>query len=221
MKSKFISSLFISGCCLFLLLAVACERKGIPGNGVIKEESRDIEDFTGLSVSGSFQVDLDLEEEAGFIITGEENLLPFIRSKNQGGRLIIDTNQKISPTETIKIKLSAMQLEELESSGANNIVVEKIKGSNLEVDLSGAGSINLTGEVDEFELDVQGVGNVYARSLIAKQVDISLVGAANAEAYAAESLDARVTGVGSIDYYGNPQKVDSNVTGVGRINRKE
>jgi hypothetical protein len=75
-------------------------------------------------------------------------------------------------------------------------------------------------EVDRLRAELSGAGNIDARELKAKEVRVSVSGAASADVYAKEYLDASVSGVGSIDYYGNPAKVKTDVSGVGSISRK-
>ena len=102
----------------------------------------------------------------------------------------------------------------------NNITVYGINGSDFEVDVSGAGSVNLSGEVDRFRADLSGAGSINAKELKAKDVRVSVSGAASADVYAKDYLDASVSGVGSISYYGDPAKTKTDVSGVGSISRK-
>ncbi|MHC4946556.1 MAG: head GIN domain-containing protein [Planctomycetota bacterium] len=208
-----------------LLLPIAilagCETQGIPGNGIIKSENREIGEFMELYVGGAFEVDVSLGGPPNLTLTGDENLIPLVRTRVNGNRLKIDTSQKISPTQMIKIALSGRQLIAVESAGANNIMIHGIEGKRFEADLSGAGNIELAGRVEFLEVDLQGAGNVKARSLEAKEVDVSLTGASNAEVWASDTLEADITGFGSVDYYGDPQDVDSNITGAGSIKRRD
>jgi hypothetical protein len=208
-----------------LLLPIAmlagCETHGIPGNGIIRSETREIGEFMELYVGGAFQVDVTLGGPPNLTLTGDDNLIPLIRSQVIGDRLKIDPSQKISPTETMRIDLTCGQLIAVDSSGANYIAIQGIETERFEADLSGAGSIELAGQADIFEVDVQGAGSVRARALEARKVDVALTGASNAEVWAGESLYASITGVGSVDYYGDPTNVDTNITGAGSIKRRD
>ena len=56
--------------------------------------------------------------------------------------------------------------------------------------------------------------------LIANDVTIDISGASDADVFANNALNATVSGVGNINYYGNPPKVLHKVSGIGSINRK-
>ncbi len=80
--------------------------------------------------------------------------------------------------------------------------------------------MSLSGSAEVLKVGVSGAANLEAKELIARLVKIDLSGAANATVYAEESVNASVSGVGNINYYGNPSDVQSNVSGIGSINRK-
>jgi hypothetical protein len=153
-------------------------------------------------------------------ISAEENLLGYIRTNVKGNKLFIDTRKNISPRKQILIEITTPYLNDIEVSGANDVEVEGINETEFNVDLSGAGNIHLIGEVEKLRAELSGAGNINARELKAKEVLISVSGAASADVYATKYLDASVSGVGSIDYYGNPEKTRTNVSGVGSITRK-
>ena len=153
-------------------------------------------------------------------ITAEENLINNIRANVKGNTLVIDTEKNISPRKEIYIEITTPSLRSVDASGANNITVYGISGSDFEVDVSGAGSVNLSGEVDRFRADLSGAGSINAKELKAKDVRVSVSGAASADVYAKDYLDASVSGVGSISYYGDPAKTKTDVSGVGSISRK-
>lgn len=75
-------------------------------------------------------------------------------------------------------------------------------------------------KVDDLKIRVSGAGDADTRKLKAKHVDISVSGAGDAEVFASKSIRARVSGVGSIDYYGDPEENETRVSGIGSIKRK-
>ena len=74
-----------------------------------------------------------------------------------------------------------------------------------------------TGKVQTFVLKAEGVGAVNARELDAQHVDVSLQGVGSAQVRATESLRAKLEGIGSLTYYGNPKRVSKQVEGIGRV----
>ena len=215
MKTRIISSLIIIS-----IIVSACGFWGIRGNGRIKNEEREISSFEKLDAGGAFTIKVIVGPAASLKISAEENLLSYIRTSVRGDRLVIDTKKSISPRKEILIEITTPVLTSVDVSGANNVSVKGISSKDFSIDLSGAGHIYAEGEVDNLDADLSGAGNINAKNLKAKDVRVTVSGAASADVYAKESLNASVSGVGSIDYYGNPAETKTNVSGVGSINRK-
>ncbi len=215
MKTKII--LIIS---LFAFIVNGCGFWGVRGNGRVKDQSRSIMEFDKIDVGGAFTLNVKVGSSPSLKITAEENLINYIRTNVKRNTLVIDTKKNISPRKEIYIEITTPSLRAVDVSGANNITVYGILGSDFEVDVSGAGTVNLSGEVDRFRVDLSGAGSINARELKAKDVRVSVSGAASAEVYAKDYLDASVSGVGSISYYGDPAKIKTDVSGVGSISRK-
>lgn len=193
---------------------------GVRGNGRIKEESRSISDFQKLEAGGAFTIIVKVGQSPSIKISADENLLKYIRTSVNGNTLEIDSKKNLNPKKEIRIYITTPELRSIEVSGANNVNVVGIRGSDFSVELSGAGNVDLNGEIDRLRAELSGAGNINAKNLKSRDVHISVSGAASADVYAKEYLDASVSGVGSINYYGNPEKTNTNVSGVGSISRK-
>lgn len=111
-------------------------------------------------------------------------------------------------------------MEEIESSGANTVMIGGIDSERFLVDISGAGSMRLSGNVKKLRVDISGATSLDAEELIADHVKVDISGASSASVYAAESIDAEISGVGNLDYYGRPEDVRTDVSGVGNISRR-
>ncbi len=209
---------------LAALLAVvsfsACTVWGVRGNGRMKDQTRNIEEFSRIDAGGSFSIKVYVGKEPSLKIYAEENLLQYIKTSVKGSTLYIDTKKNLNPKKEIEFRITTPGLTSLDVSGANNVEVVNINEREFSVNLSGAGNVDLKGTADKFRAELSGAGNIDAKELKANDVVISVSGAASADVFAKQVLDASVSGVGSIDYYGNPEKTRTNVSGVGSISRK-
>ncbi|PKL82952.1 MAG: hypothetical protein CVV24_07425 [Ignavibacteriae bacterium HGW-Ignavibacteriae-3] len=210
----------ISFALLFAFIATGCGFWGVRGNGRIKDESRNVGEFSRIDAGGAFTIRVKVGNNTSLNVSAEENLLGFIRTRVSGNTLEIDTRKNISPRKEVIIEITTPVLDRIEVSGANNVNVDNISTDEFHVELSGAGNIDMSGEVEKLKAELSGAGNINAKNLKAKDVRISVSGAASANVFASRSLDASVSGVGSIDYYGNPQKTKTDVSGVGSISRR-
>jgi hypothetical protein len=88
------------------------------------------------------------------------------------------------------------------------------------MEVSGGTSVELAGKVSKAELQLNGAGNLNAEKFECDTVLVDITGAGHAEVFATNVLRARISGVGAIEYKGNPSNVERIITGVGVIERK-
>jgi hypothetical protein len=61
------------------------------------------------------------------------------------------------------------------------------------------------------------MSNIDAKDLIANDVSFDVSGMANIEVYVNNFFKVDLSGMGSVYYYGNPKKIDQDVSGMARI----
>ncbi|MDT7830018.1 head GIN domain-containing protein [Pricia sp. S334] len=218
--------------------------KGIKGNGNMVRIDRSVEDYDAVAVSGRFDVDLVDGQEGELILEGEENLLEYIVTEVENGKLIIKTEKGInlkpsSWEDGIRITVPVERIESVSLSGSGDIVGRTtlrasefktaMSGSgdislDLEADsmtatMSGSGDMDLSGTTRDFEATISGSGDIKAYDLIADNVDATISGSADIKVTANKMLKARVSGSGDISYRGNPEKVDTKTSGSGDVSR--
>ncbi len=68
----------------------------IKGNGVTKKESRQVSDYTSLSSSGSMDVHISYGNSNSITVEADENLLPYIETIVEDGKLLIRSKKNIN-----------------------------------------------------------------------------------------------------------------------------
>ena len=192
----------------------------LEGNGIIESEKRKISDFNSIDISGYYEVEITSQKAPSLEISGDSNILPLILTEVINGVLVISSNRSFATKNILKLKISAINLEKLSSSGASRIVVDNLNNERLNVNASGAGSTEIGGKTKELYINTSGSVNLKAKNLYSDKVNIDLSGASNVAVYAAEELNAKVSGVGHINYYGNPKVVNRDVSGLGVIKKQ-
>jgi|WetSurMetagenome_2_1015567.scaffolds.fasta_scaffold56677_3 hypothetical protein len=209
--AAFISTFYILGCNGF----------GIHGSGIIKDEERDIKSFEAIDVNGAYDVEIKIGEKPYLTITGDDNIIPLIKTVVKNNVLHIWSKKNISPRRKIKIEISTNELNNISSSGANRILATNINSHEFEVEVSGACSIKLVGKSVYLNVNLSGASNINSEHLKADRVKVDLSGASNATVFASEELSAGVSGVGTVNYYGNPKLISKRISGLGSINQKD
>jgi len=208
-------------CLLAVLVCVGCRYigGGVPGSGVAKTETRDVGTFDEVEFVGAGRLEITVGKPSPLTITGDDNLLPLIRTTVRGTRLKIEPEKSINPKTSLVFKVNAADVKLLDCSGATKAIVTGVKNEAFKIDLSGAGLIKATGRTGRFELSLSGAGNVEADDLVAREVIADLSGAGKADVHATEKLKASVSGAGVVRYKGDP-KVEQSVSGVGSVKKK-
>lgn len=192
---------------------------GVRGSGVVKTDTRTVGEFMQIALTGQGDVTITQADHESLTIEAEENLLPELTSIVAGHRLTLGTRSNIRPTKPIRYTVTVKDLAGIEVSGAGKVSASQIHTAAIGVSISGAGSAVLSGEVENENVTISGAGNCDASQLAAKSAEIAVTGAGNTVVQVSDSLDARISGMGNVEYIGNP-KVSQTVSGLGRVRKR-
>lgn len=190
---------------------------GRDGSEKIDTREYELDSFEEISISDVFLVNIRFGEEPSLKLRIDDNLMDSIGIRIRGDRLRVKFRDRICPTERPELDIVVTKLSKLSTSGAVDSRVKNYSGESLAFDLSGAGTLEIDGRVGDLRIEVSGAGEVDARDLIAENVDIEMSGAGSADIYVTGRLDADVSGVGSVEYWGNPEKKNTQISGIGSI----
>lgn len=196
----------------FVVLGCAGERR----SGNVTSETRDVSGFTEVAFNGTGNLAIRQTGSESLTIEAEDNILPRLKTEVRNNHLTIEPNTNIQPMETINYELTVKDLRALEVDGAGSIDASDIKTDSLQVTTGGAGNISMTGEADSQDVDISGAGSYRAENLESKRAKIDLSGAGHAVVKVSDALEANISGLGSVEYIGNPT-VSQNITGFGNI----
>jgi hypothetical protein len=82
--------------------------------------------------------------------------------------------------------------------------------------MSGAGNVDLTGQVETQEIDMSGLGNYNAPDLESRTASVHVSGAGNAVVWVLDTLDVEISGAGNVEYFGSPE-VTRDISGAGKV----
>jgi hypothetical protein len=215
-----------------LLLAIAIMTLGLAscrtnynvtkGSGKLATETREVSNFTGLVFAGMGDITITQGETESLTIEAEDNVLPRITTQVQNGKLTIgfDSKQPVSPTRPIRFALSVKNLDLIALTGAGSIQMTDFKAERIALDVSGAGTINVSGKTDSQDVTITGFGSYNGRNFESQISRVAISGAGSATVWANTNLDVHVSGAGTVNYYGNAvaQRV---ISGAGSVNKLE
>jgi hypothetical protein len=230
-----IITLFLSVLLMNLCFCNANASEGNPDQVTLK-----IGSFDAVQLYGGYDVELIQGNEESVTIETEHNLLKNIKAEIEKGKLIINC-EKGFQFDKVKLTIRFVDIYYLEVNGGMKLKSDKIiqvkdiemvvnggadikipiNGNTLSLNLSGGTNVKFTGKVTNLNIDLNGAGNISCDELESENVDIEIGGAGYAIVWATKSIIAKLSGVGVIEYTGNPGIVKSNVSGIGSVKRKE
>lgn len=215
--------------------------KRIRGNGKIVTENRTEAAFTGVRVSGAIDLYVSQDSTTGIKVVTDENLTGYIITEMDGQELVIRQKNGINlrPTRSVKVYVSGPDLSVFNASGACNIYGEgrlisnrkmevelsgasevkmDLRAPEVRVSVSGAGTVNLSGETRDFSVEGSGSTDIKCFNLLAENTRVEISGAGSADVFASVKLDVEVSGAGDVKYKGDAT-VSQHVSGAGSVKK--
>lgn len=189
----------------------------IRGSGVPASETRELLAFGGVTLAGAADVTVDVGAEQSVIVHADDNLLALVTTEVENGMLVVSQSEPFDAVTPPRVEVSTPSLDALRLSGAGDLTVEGSDLERLDVSLTGAGTLRGSGSVGRLDLMLSGAGNIDLEGLAAADVTAMLSGAGNIVVHVTGALDAKVSGVGTISYSGDPAEVKRAVMGPGAI----
>lgn len=189
----------------------------IRGSGVAGSETRDVPTFGGVALAGAADVTVDVGGEQKVVVHADDNLLAIVTTEVEGGMLVVSQSESFDAVTPASVEIGVPSLDALRLSGAGNLTARGHDLQRLAVGLTGAGTLRGSGSVDRLDVLLSGAGDVELEGLVAGEASATLSGAGNIVVHVTRALDAKVTGVGTISYAGDPAEVKRLVAGPGAI----
>jgi hypothetical protein len=204
------------------LLLAGCALVSEQGSGTIVTEPRDVSGITAISLSGSGKLRVEQGTTEALTITADDNLLPLLTSEVRDGRLHLGVkpNTSIRPSKTIVYNVKVKSLDGVDLSGSGDIDLKDLDGKQLEVKVSGSGSLTAAGKVEKLGVRITGSGKSRTEGLACKSAAITISGSGNVVVAANEELDVKISGSGSVQYVGDP-KVTKRISGSGSVRQQK
>jgi hypothetical protein len=187
---------------ILVLFFTSCDRYGtttVIGSGDVETMEVSLADFTGVSVTGTCDVDIQIGDIQSVELSAQSQILDVMTYEVKDGILNIGFKRGTTVKESKEISAY--------------IVVPDVSY----IAVTGAGDFKLDGAKQEFlDIYITGTGDVNAFNLEVDDCMVKISGAGMCELNVIESLDVQISGVGNIFYTGHPN-LTSDISGVGNV----
>lgn len=221
----------------------SCFKKSVKPSDNVTVESRQLSGFSKLDVSDAMEVYITMNQQEDVVIEANENLHEYILSDVVGGtlKLRLKSNVRVKSGATIKIYVSALYMEAMNISGASRVeLLNDLITTSLDLDVSGASSLQGGITVDECDFRISGASRVelWGQTNNAKlklsgasdfrdftftvnnYLNIDLSGASKAELTANGTMDIEASGASTFNYKGDALIDALNLSGASSVNKK-
>lgn len=208
----------------------------VRGNGDVHTEKFYLPAFTGVKLEGIGEVIIQRGDDQEVYVETDRNLLDYLETDVHNGLWTIGYERCVRNVTRLTVYITVPEMDRLIVSGSGSITGEDtFSGDELEVTLSGSGSIgfayegnivdavlsgsgyiDLYGSTDYMNVIVSGSGDVRAFDMVSHECDVYISGSGDVRVTVEDFLKVRISGSGDVLYRGHPQ-LDIDISGTGSV----
>ena len=213
----------------------------VNGNRNVVTEDRNLkEDFTKIKVSTGLDLYISQGSKTDITVEADENLQDIIITEINDGVLKIYSEKNIWKAKARKVYVTVETLEGITAtSGSDVYTKETIKVNDIKISATSGADIRMSLNANSVsssatsgsDIEISGVANNHSSSatsgasidaydLKSKIVSVKVSSGADINIYASESINARASSGGDIDFKGNPKQVTKKSSSGGDISAK-
>ena len=223
-----------------LLLAMGCVHivhDCVEGSGKNVIEERKIEGFKGVDLRIAGDVEITQGPVYAVSVDAEGNLLPLVETILEDQVLVIKSKECLRTSRPVLVKVTMPEIRSLDLSGSGHIrgmntlncdklhlaisgsgdIESDITATVLRSSVSGSGNIVLRGTAKDQEISISGSGDIRAERLISGNVTVRITGSGDCDVNATGLLRVSISGSGDVRYHGKPTKIETHVSGSGKV----
>ena len=208
------------------ILLSACNLTIVSGSGKIASSNRAVSAYTQLVFDAPGELTIAQNGKEALTITGDDNLLGYIKTAVEAGVLHIYVTPGIAlldATQPIRYILNVKSLNEISLDGSGKIISAGLDGDKVALKLNGSGDMALGSlEVTSLDFQMNGSGSLKLDALTAKKVTLGMNGSGSAaiNALSADELQAEVKGSGAYVLKGKVTRQNLSSLGSGKYDAR-
>lgn len=213
----------------------------VNGNrNVVTADRSTSQKFTKIKVSTGLDLYLSQGTKNKVTLEADENLHDIIITEVNDGVLKIYSEKNIWQAKARKVYLTVKNLEGLTATSGSDVYTEDIlKVETIKVSATSGADIRIALDADTVEtsatsgsdIRISGTANnhtsransgasIEAYKLISKNATVNVSSGADINIYASESINAKASSGGDIDFKGNPREINKKSSSGGSVSAK-
>lgn len=198
----------------------SCSKGRLTANGDRITDTRLLNEFTNLRISGANRVTVSYGNEYKVVLKGSSNLIPYFKTTLDGKNLNLSYKNANVNYDDIEIFITMPLIKAASLSGSGALAIDGSFAAvnEFELSISGSGDVSVNHElrINKIDINISGSGKVLFQKAIAKEADIDISGSGDVHLQVVDYLKARISGSGEVYYKGSPH-LDSKISGSGKL----
>ena len=223
MRTIFLS--LLTTCVFISATAQYNNSKTLEGNGKLETRNIPVKSFTELKASGIYELRLSQGNTESVKIEADENLQELFTVRNEGSKLVIETeklnkmeNTSLNVKNKMIVHVTFRTLKNMELSTIGNIKADeslsfddleltnksignvdlKLTANQINVENKSVGNLTISGKAQNAVVKNNSVGNFHAGSFVVQTMDINNNGIGSSEVNAEKELKVKDSFMGKV-----------------------
>jgi Putative auto-transporter adhesin, head GIN domain len=223
-RSLVISLAAFAAACGALVVVLRPSHTGPPkqlvGSGHVITSPRAVGSFVGVELQGAAELNVVVGGRTAVSVRGDDNIVKIVDTTVRRGMLVISEHNRSFTTHVpLTVTVTTPVLDTATLAGAGTMRIERIRSARFTATFGGAGWLELAGRTRNLVLTLSGAGSADAVNLEAQSATVVVAGTGTARVTARRTLDATVSGTGTIIYGGGAPVVRTHISGTGTIGK--
>jgi hypothetical protein len=210
----------------------------VAGSGRLTSRTIDLSGVTSVVAEADFVVHLRAGGPAQAVVTMDDNLVDRVDASVTGDELHLGIKPGSSVRNaTLSAEVTVGRLDRLATSAASRVVLTStitspalqmvvsgagsvigpIQIGQVEADVSGTGTLGLSGHVSDLHLRAAGASRLPLADLTVRHLDATLSGASHVVVTVSDTLAVQATGASMLRYRGTPEITRSQRSGASSV----
>ena len=180
------------------------------------ERGYNFSDFDGIINQSSYNIVITTGGTWKILTAGDTRTLDSMNLVLENNKLVISSLFPLPGTGVIDVEIHLPELNTIKCSGTGTTIVGG-RFSELDVVISGAGGLELSGEGMLLSAELVGVGWLDGAGFMAESVYVKSAGTGDGRVGVRRLVNVNLMGSGDFFIIGDPAEVEINESGTGRV----
>ncbi len=205
-----------------LVILASCHHT--TGSGNFISETRTVNNFDGITVGGSFEVEVKIGPVTSVVVEADDNIMKNIVTTVSGNTLQIRTEDLNNYSDVhMKVSVTTPALKNIHASASADVVVQdvmintgkltfkassgasiktEIDAPEVETDVSSGASVTLSGKTKTYSSEASSGAVIKSWELLSENTIVKVSSGASAKVHASISLNATASSGAGVTYHG-------------------